>query len=205
MYDLGANIGWYSLLAARVVGPRGSVLAFEPSLENALLAQQNATVNGLDNITVVAAALTDRDGWVAFLQRGSLEGRLEKDDSDAQAERRARQRIRFEGRTLVPITSLDSWLAQTGEPPPSVVKIDVEGAEVGVRARPQRVRAPGDRARRPHTRGAVVGAHPRAALWPLAQTGRNRRARSRRRRGSSTVGRSRGCARREDRKSLPRR
>lgn len=132
VYDLGANIGWYSLLAARVVGPRGSVLAFEPSLENALLAQQNATVNGLDNITVVAAALTDRDGWVAFLQRGSLEGRLEKDDSDAQAERRARQRIRFEGRTLVPITSLDSWLAQTGEPPPSVVKIDVEGAEVGV-------------------------------------------------------------------------
>ncbi|MCW2969034.1 MAG: FkbM family methyltransferase [Solirubrobacterales bacterium] len=132
VYDVGANIGWYSLLAARVVGPAGRVLAFEPSLENALFAQQNAAVNGLDNITVVPAALTDRDGWMTFLQGGSVEGRLEKDDSAAQAERRASRNMRFEGRTQVPVTTLDSWLAQTGEPPPSVVKIDVEGAEVGV-------------------------------------------------------------------------
>lgn len=132
VYDVGANIGWYSLLAARAVGPAGSVLAFEPGLENALFAQQNAELNGLSNVTVIPAALTDEDGWMSFLQRGSLEGRLEKDDSDAQAARRARGTFAVTGRTLVPIARLDTWLAESGQRPPHVVKIDVEGAEVGV-------------------------------------------------------------------------
>jgi FkbM family methyltransferase len=132
VYDVGANIGWYSLLAARVVGPTGRVVAFEPSLENALIARRNAAVNGLSNITVVPAALTDREGWMTFLQKGSLQGRLEQDESVAQAQRHAKQNARSTGRTLVPITTLDSWLAHTGEPAPSIVKIDVEGAEVGV-------------------------------------------------------------------------
>jgi FkbM family methyltransferase len=131
VYDIGANIGWYSLLAARVVGPAGSVLAFEPSLENALVARQNAAVNRLANITVIAAALTDEDGWMPFLEKGSLEGRLEKDDGPAQAERRARQTVQVAGRTLVPATTLDSWIAHTGQPAPTLIKIDVEGAEVG--------------------------------------------------------------------------
>jgi FkbM family methyltransferase len=133
VYDVGANIGWYSLLAARAVGPSGSVMAFEPSLENAVLAQRNAVVNGLANITVVPAALTDEEGWMTFIQKGSLEGRLEKDDSEEQARRKANRRIvGVSGRTLVPITTLDSWLARTGRPAPTLVKIDVEGAEVGV-------------------------------------------------------------------------
>jgi FkbM family methyltransferase len=132
VYDVGANIGWYSLLAARAVGAQGSVLAFEPSLENAHYAQQNAAGNGLANVTVVAAALTDENGWMTFLERGSLEGRLDKDDSDAQASRRARHTFEAKGTTLVPITTLDSWLARTSRPAPDVVKIDVEGAEVGV-------------------------------------------------------------------------
>jgi FkbM family methyltransferase len=132
LYDVGANIGWYSLLAARAIGPQGRVLAFEPALENAALAQQNAAVNGLQNILVVALALTDAEGWMPFLTQGSLEGRLEKDDSEAQAARRARRGARFHARTLVPASTLDAWLAQTGQPPPTLVKIDVEGAELGV-------------------------------------------------------------------------
>lgn len=132
VYDVGANIGWYSLLAARRVGPQGSVVAFEPSLQNALYAHQNAIANGLANMTVVPAALTDEDGWLAFLDKGSLEGRLEKDDSEAQAQRRAQRELRVRGRTIVPVARLDSWLERTGSRPPNVVKIDVEGAEVGV-------------------------------------------------------------------------
>jgi FkbM family methyltransferase len=132
VYDVGANIGWYSLLAARTVGASGSVLAFEPSLENALLAQQNAAVNGFANMTVVPAALTDREGWMSFVQKGSLEGRLESGGGETEGEHPARGRARLEGRTLVPVTTLDAWLEQTGQPPPNVVKIDVEGAEAGV-------------------------------------------------------------------------
>lgn len=129
-YDIGANIGWYSVLAARVVGPSGSVLAFEPSLENALLAQQNAAVNGLGNVTVVPAALTDHDGWMSFITQGSLEGRLDLEGGSGGAAPEAGSD--GANRLLVPVAALDTWLGLTGQPAPTLVKIDVEGAEVGV-------------------------------------------------------------------------
>jgi FkbM family methyltransferase len=132
VYDVGANIGWYSLLAARAVGSGGRVVAFEPSLANAALVQRNAERNHFTNVSVVAAALTDRDGWIPFLDKGNLEGRLDKDDFDAQAQRRARRDQKIKGRRAVPAATLDAWLEQTGESPPSLVKIDVEGSEVGV-------------------------------------------------------------------------
>jgi len=130
-YDVGANIGWYSMLAARAVGPSGGVLAFEPSVLNAAYVQQNAAVNHFANVTVICAALTDRDGWVSFLDKGNMQSRLDKDDFDAQAERRARKDQKVKGNRPVPATTLDSWLAQTGQPPPTLVKIDVEGGELG--------------------------------------------------------------------------
>ena len=102
VYDIGANIGWYSLFAARVVGPGGRVLAFEPSLSNASLAEHNASVNGLSNVTVVCAGLTDEDGWLTFLDKGNLQGRLDKDDFEAQADWRAKRDQRVHGRTPVP-------------------------------------------------------------------------------------------------------
>lgn len=130
VYDVGANVGWYSLLAARAVGPAGSVVAFEPSLENALLAQQNAAVNGFENVTVVPAALTDHDGWMTFLTRGSLEGRL--DLQEGPGADRGDERHGSGQELLVPVASLDSWLSLVDRPAPTLVKIDVEGAEVGV-------------------------------------------------------------------------
>jgi FkbM family methyltransferase len=130
VYDIGANIGWYSVLAARAVGPSGSVVAFEPSLENALLAQQNAAVNGLENVTVVPAALTDHDGWMTLITQGSLEGRLElQDGSVGQGGETGSAEV---NRMLVPVASLDTWLQLTGQPAPTLVKIDVEGAEASV-------------------------------------------------------------------------
>jgi len=113
VFDVGANIGWFSLLAARRVNPAGHVVAFEPSLENAACVQRNAVSNGLGNVTVIPAAVSDRDGWVSFDANSSLKGKL----SD-------------EGQAIVPAVSLDSWL--DGREPPSVVKIDVEGAEIQV-------------------------------------------------------------------------
>ncbi|HEV3047484.1 MAG TPA: FkbM family methyltransferase [Solirubrobacteraceae bacterium] len=131
-YDLGANIGWYSLLAARKVGPEGCVVAFEPLLRNAFYAQRNANTNRLHNITVIPAAVSDRDGWLSFFMAGSLMGRLDKDDFEGQARHRAKQDRSGGRHALVPVVALDSWLAQTGQRPPRIVKIDVEGAEVGV-------------------------------------------------------------------------
>lgn len=115
VYDIGANVGWFSLLAARTVGSRGRVVAFEPSLANASLLERNATVNGFDNISVIPAAVGDRDGWASFSNASSLKGKLQ-DAGEAQ----------------VPILSLDAWLTETGEKPPEVLKVDVEGAEAAV-------------------------------------------------------------------------
>lgn len=132
--DIGANIGWYGLLAARRVGPGGKVFAFEPALLNAALAEKNARQNRLDNLIVVPEAITDREGWLTFLDRGSLMGRLDKDDSEAQAKRRATRtgKVKVKGETVVRVTTLDQWLAAADQPPPNVIKIDVEGAEAGV-------------------------------------------------------------------------
>lgn len=130
-YDIGANIGWYSMLAARAVGPGGHVLAFEPSVLNAAFVQQNAAVNRFANVSVACAAVTDREGWMTFLDKGNLQSRLDKNDFEGQAERRARKDQKVKGQRPVPATTLDSWLAQTGQPPPTLIKIDIEGGELG--------------------------------------------------------------------------
>jgi FkbM family methyltransferase len=131
LYDIGANIGWYTVLAARHVGAAGQVIAFEPGLENAALVTGNASINRLSNVTVVPAAVSDQDGWATFLEKGSLQGRLDKDDDEEQAKRHAERKHRFHRAKAVPVLALDTWIADTGQAPPSVIKIDIEGGEIG--------------------------------------------------------------------------
>jgi FkbM family methyltransferase len=131
VYDIGANIGWYSLLAARCVGPSGRVIAFEPGLANAAYVVGNAETNRLYNVIVVPAAVSDQSGWATFLDIGSLQSRLDKDDDEAQAKRRAGRNAMVHGSLPVPVLALDAWIAEAGQPPPSIVKIDIEGAEIG--------------------------------------------------------------------------
>jgi FkbM family methyltransferase len=126
-YDVGGNIGWYSLLAYRKT--KRPVVAFEPNVENAAILRGNARVNDTP-ITVVPAAVSDLDGWAAFQDRGSLEGRLEKADTPQQAARRAKRGEHHNGTMPVPVVTLDGWVAEN--PSPAMVKIDVEGGEVGV-------------------------------------------------------------------------
>ena len=112
VYDIGANIGWFSLLAAR----RGArVIAFEPSPANASQVEANAHANRLSNIQVVRAAVSDHNGWARFSPDDSLQGVLRDD-----------------GSLLVPVITLDSWVAAGWLPAPDVVKIDVEGSELQV-------------------------------------------------------------------------
>lgn len=133
VYDVGANIGWYSLLAARAVGASGKVVAFEPSLQNAALLRANAATNRLANVTVIPAAVAERDGWATFEHRGSLEGSLSGDgDAGASSAGGAAPRRAVRGLSVVPVLALDSWIAATAQDPPGIVKIDVEGAEAHV-------------------------------------------------------------------------
>ena len=69
--DIGANIGWFSLLAASLVGPTGRVIAIEPNPRNVALLRQSAKDNGFDNIDVVTVALGERRGAAALETDGS--------------------------------------------------------------------------------------------------------------------------------------
>lgn len=112
VWDVGANIGWFSLLAARAVGQAGAVTAFEPSATNAVWLERNAARNRLE-ITVVRAAVSDASGWARFDASSSLGGHLTAGGGD-----------------VVSTVTLDAWADKHGSP--SFIKIDVEGAEVAV-------------------------------------------------------------------------
>jgi len=60
--DIGANIGIWSVLMSRAVGPGGTVLAFEPSPANAALLRANLDRNGCENVVVVEAAVRRTSG-----------------------------------------------------------------------------------------------------------------------------------------------
>src|SRR5262249_42101912 len=57
--DVGANIGYYTLIFARLVGPRGRVFAFEPDPGNFALLKKNVEANRYKNVVLVNAALSD--------------------------------------------------------------------------------------------------------------------------------------------------
>jgi len=64
--DLGANIGFFTMLAASLVGPSGTVLAVEPNLANVRMIEASRRVNNFDQVTIAACALGNRPGILAL-------------------------------------------------------------------------------------------------------------------------------------------
>jgi FkbM family methyltransferase len=65
--DIGANIGYFSLLAASIVGAAGKVFAFEPSADNVRLLAASKALNAFEQVTIIAAAATDILGTYVYL------------------------------------------------------------------------------------------------------------------------------------------
>ncbi len=117
-FDIGANAGYYSILASRLVG-KGTVAALEPLPRNLAYLQRHVELNKADNVRVMAFACSDTNGTAAFeLGENIAMGHL----SEAR---------RGGVSLLVPTITLDS-LSETTELAPNVIKIDVEGAEMQV-------------------------------------------------------------------------
>jgi FkbM family methyltransferase len=74
--DGGANIGTYSLLAAKIVGPSGRVEAFEPDRVAVLRLRENIALNALSNVHVHEAALSETQGRFLFAQGWDVSNRL---------------------------------------------------------------------------------------------------------------------------------
>jgi FkbM family methyltransferase len=69
--DVGANVGWYTIIASKVVGKNGRVIAFEPEPENFAILKRNVLVNGCDNVTVEQKALSDATGTLTLYQNAN--------------------------------------------------------------------------------------------------------------------------------------
>lgn len=65
-WDVGANVGFYAIIAAKLVGPTGHVVGVEADPETAKIITANFEINHLANARVVSAALTDTIGTVRF-------------------------------------------------------------------------------------------------------------------------------------------
>ena len=116
--DLGANIGYYTLLAARLVGEKGRVFSFEPEPNNFALLIKNVELNRYDNVIPVQKAVSDKNAASRlFLHEGSNVHSL-YDTHDAGDS------------IIVDVTTLDSVWENEGCPPIDVIKMDIEGAEM---------------------------------------------------------------------------
>jgi FkbM family methyltransferase len=123
-YDIGANFGWLSLIAARIVGPQGKVLSFEPLDENAHIVEHNIRANKFVNVTVLPIALGNNDGPARFLLSSQPSWGMLADMGKKPGE--------FVGVTAVTARRLDTAVREYRLPAPQVIKIDVEGAEIDV-------------------------------------------------------------------------
>jgi FkbM family methyltransferase len=122
VFDVGANIGYYTLLAARAVGPAGVVYAFEPEPRNFALLSRSVAENGFTNVRALAAAVSDRAG----------RSRLHLDGANFGAHSFEVGSLRTPTGRFVDVDAvpLDRFVdeARTFEAG-VVVKIDVQGAE----------------------------------------------------------------------------
>ena len=121
--DVGVNKGDFTLLAARVVGESGRVLAFEPEPENCRWISKSVARNGYRNIQLEQLALSDQNGE-AELYLGAKSGwhSLVPGSGDQRG-----------GTVRVSTRTLDDFLSEQGwERPVNMIKIDVEGADMQV-------------------------------------------------------------------------
>jgi FkbM family methyltransferase len=115
--DGGAHVGYFTCLAARLVGPRGLVLAFEPSPRNSALLVANIWRNGLSNVVCLPWALGAANGFARLVLSTSNTGdnRLVASADEA------------DGAVAVRVAALDALGLVL--PPLDFVKLDLQGSE----------------------------------------------------------------------------
>lgn len=124
--DVGANMGYYSLVGAKMVGHAGHVHSFEPSAKMVGELRYNVALNGFNNVCINNMALGEKNG-IAQLSR--YEQGKEAYGSLAQRPFPGAQVIGYDA---VQVTTLDEHSTAHGISRVDVIKMDVEGAELNV-------------------------------------------------------------------------
>jgi len=121
--DVGANVGWFTMLAATIVGATGRVVAVEPNPANTALIERSVAEAGVTGVTIAAGAAFDSTGLATLHVDASNGCVLALADVTTRA---------IECSYVVPVRRLDDILDDTGIERVDVMKVDVEGAELHV-------------------------------------------------------------------------
>lgn len=123
VYDIGANIGYISLMAAKLVGKGGRVIAFEPLPANCERFRKNVALNEelQTIISLQQAAVIDRPGKITFMVHrsgamGKAQGSMGRDEE-------------YMDRIEVDAIALDDFIFHDRNPKPDLIKMDIEGGE----------------------------------------------------------------------------
>ncbi len=115
--DVGANIGYFTLLMARCVGASGKVYAFEPDPENFNLLRKNVRINGYKNVILVKAAVARKKGKIGLFV-----------NENSNAEHSIYSFSKNQKKILVNSWSLDEYFSDKDKKV-DFVKLDIQGAE----------------------------------------------------------------------------
>ncbi|MFO7584307.1 MAG: FkbM family methyltransferase [Anaerolineales bacterium] len=124
VYDVGANIGYVSMLLAHAVRPDGQVFAFEALPANIERIRANIGLNDLEErIHLIPQAVADKSGELTFYVHASV-------GMGKVAGSAGRSEDQYQAEIKVQTLSLDEFVYQQDNPAPHVVKMDIEGGEV---------------------------------------------------------------------------
>jgi len=117
--DIGANIGYYSLIAAGIV-KKGHIYAFEPDARSIFQIRENLSLNHIKNADVVAAAVSDQDTGASFYAAGpeniGMSGLTQPENFTGTG-------------VMVRTIRLDTWVVENQIKKVDCIKMDIEGAE----------------------------------------------------------------------------
>jgi FkbM family methyltransferase len=122
-WDVGANVGYFTLVAATALNHRGRIIAFEPGKNAYARLTENLALNPWRNIQAFPLAVTDREGEAVLHLAGDIA------DSSANLYQAAHIQAGSEACRTV---ALDHFLQEENLPPPHLIKLDAEWAELAV-------------------------------------------------------------------------
>lgn len=119
--DIGANIGFYSLLSAKLIGDKGNVFCFEPIEKNIRLLKKNIKESQYKNIKTIQKAVSNENGIVkmSLCYDGAMSSIITSESDH------------YENTTSVQVTTIDDYFKNNFNEPPKidVIKMDIEGQE----------------------------------------------------------------------------
>jgi FkbM family methyltransferase len=113
VYDVGAHVGYFTIIFSKLVGPTGRVYSFEPFSDNARYIFKHVELNGLNNVTVIKAGIGEKNES-AFFRRQDHTATVRMDASEGE---------------LCEVYNLVSYIESNALEEPSLIKMDIEGAE----------------------------------------------------------------------------